>query len=108
MAFHVDKRTQIHDGGVALHDTLQHGAGRKALHDVRCDVAKCLFGNRLLTLNFNTQVVESLPVRPERTRPANRWCFESTQVHRTFLGGFGRHGFSGKGRRFSSLSLTPL
>ena len=61
MAFHVDKRTQVHDGGVALHDTLQHGTGRNALHDVGCDVAKRLVGNRLLSLDFNTQVVESLP-----------------------------------------------
>ena len=52
MAFHVDKGTQVHDGGVALHDTLQHGAGGNALHDVGCDVAKRLAGNRLLTLDL--------------------------------------------------------
>ena len=45
VAFHVDQRTQVHDGGITLHDPFEHGSGRDTLHHVGRNVAGALLGS---------------------------------------------------------------
>ena len=80
MTFHVNQGAQIHDGGVALQDSLKHGGCGDSLHHIGGDVAKGLVGNIRSMLSLHTEVVKGLAVGCEGAIPTQWRCAQATDI----------------------------